>query len=220
MSALAPEGLEERIAGGLAALGAPADDRAVAALAGWLGLHARWSRAYNLTGARDPVTLVEGHLLDAAAVLPLLPPGPIADVGSGAGLPGLVVALLDPERPVTLVDSLAKRTRFLEEAVRVLGAGNVRVVTARIELWARDPGSLPAAVLARAVAPLARLTVLLAPLLRAGVPLLAMKGPGWVEEAAGLDATWAVTAAREYVLPGDGSTRTLVTVRARGEEEP
>jgi 16S rRNA (guanine527-N7)-methyltransferase len=200
-------------------VGAPADDRAVHALAGWLALHARWSRAFNLTGTRDPVELVDRHLLDAAAVVPLLPPGSIADVGSGAGLPGLVVALLDPERPVTLVDSLAKRTRFLEEAVRSLGARNVRVVTERIEAWAADPGAAPGAVLARAVAPLPRLVALLAPLLRRGVPLLAMKGPGWTEEAGGLAPQWAVTSAREYVLPADGSRRTLVTVCDRGEEK-
>ncbi|MEE4381391.1 MAG: 16S rRNA (guanine(527)-N(7))-methyltransferase RsmG [Pseudomonadales bacterium] len=220
MSAVAPEGLEARLGRGLAAVGAPADDRAVDALSGWLALHARWSRAFNLTGTRDPVELVDRHLLDAAAVVPLLPPGSIADVGSGAGLPGLVVALLEPERPVTLVDSLAKRTRFLEEAVRVLGVRNVRIVTRRIEAWAVDPGSLPAAVLARAVAPLPRLAALLAPLLSRGVRLLAMKGPGWAEEAEGLGPQWAITSVREYVLPADASTRTLVTVCARGEEEP
>lgn len=219
MNALAREGLESRLARDLAAVGAPADERALDALTGWLALHARWSRAFNLTGSRDPVELVDRHLLDAAAVAPLLPPGPVADVGSGAGLPGLVLALLDPQRPVTLVDSRAKRTRFLEEAVRVLGARNVRIVTDRIETWAADPHSAPAAVLARAVAPLPRLVALLAPLLSRGVPLLAMKGPGWGEEAQGLGPQWAVTSVREYVLPADGSKRTLVTVCARREEE-
>jgi 16S rRNA (guanine527-N7)-methyltransferase len=220
VNALAREGLESRLAHGLASVGAPADDRAVHALAGWLALHARWSRAFNLTGTRDPVELVDRHLLDAAAVVPLLPPGPIADVGSGAGLPGLVVALLDPERPVTLVDSLAKRTRFLEEAVRVLGVRNVRIVTDRIEAWAAEPGAAPAAVLARAVAPLPRLVALLGPLLGHGVPLLAMKGPGWIEEAEGLEPQWVVTSVRQYALPADGSPRTLVTVCVRGEEQP
>jgi hypothetical protein len=70
------------------------------------------------------------------------------------------------------------------------------------------------------VAPLPRLVALLAPLLSRGVPLLAMKGPGWAQEAEGLGPQWAITSVREYVLPADASTRTLVTVCARGEEEP
>jgi 16S rRNA (guanine527-N7)-methyltransferase len=206
------DALRARLARQLEALGAPSDARALDALCGWMEIHGRWSRAFNLTGTRDPETLIDRHLADCAAILPFLPPGRLVDVGSGAGLPGLVVALLQPERPMILVDSLAKRTRFLEQAARELGADQVRVIRARVEHW--TPDDAVAGVLVRAVAPLARLIELLGHLLSADTPLLAMKGPGWQDEARLLPDAWAVTDAQEYRLPSADVRRVLVSVRA------
>lgn len=171
------------LAEGLQAAGIGADADAIRRLEGWLDLHKRWSRRINLTGPADVEELIDRHLLDAAAVLPLLPPGPLVDVGSGAGLPGLVIAILEPERRMFLLDSLERRCAFLEQAVLTLGLANASVVHARAEQW-QSPVRL-AGVLARAVAPLPKLLAMTAALLTAGTPLLAMKGPGWRDEMAG-----------------------------------
>jgi 16S rRNA (guanine527-N7)-methyltransferase len=207
--------LRERLAARLTEVGARSDAAAVDALSGWLDLHAKWSRAFNLTGTRDPEVLIDRHLADCAAVVPHLPPGPLADFGSGAGLPGLVVALLEPERPMVLIDSAGKRTRFLEQAVAEFGLGAVTVVSARIEAWV--PEAPVAGLLARAVAPLAKLVAWTAPQLDAGVPLLAMKGPGWREEAAALPGDAAVTDVAAYSL-GERE-HVLLTVARTGREE-
>lgn len=206
--------LRQRLGRRLTEVGAPDDESAVEALAGWFDLHERWSRAFNLTGTRDGAALVDLHLADCAAIMPLLPQGPLVDFGCGAGLPGLVIALLEPSRPVVLIDSSSKRTAFCEQAVLELGLDNVRVVTARIEAFdpAADPAGMPAALLARAVAPLARLVAWTAPVLARGVPLLAMKGPAWAEEAEALPAGVAVTRVAPYAL-GDRE-HVLLTVEA------
>lgn len=217
---MSPE-LRARLAERLAAVGAPADERAVAALAGWFDLHARWARAFNLTGTRDGEQLVDLHLADCAALVPLLPPGRLLDVGSGAGLPGLIIALLEPERELVLLDAASKRTRFLEQVVLELGAGNVRVVTARVESWRPDPQQPLAAVLVRAVAPLARLVAWTRSLLEDGTPLLAMKGPAWREEAQALPKGFSVTAVSPYALPGTDRDHVLIRVEAAaGVAEP
>ena len=119
-------------------------------------LHERWSRAFNLTGTQDRETLVEGHLLDCAAVLPALTePGVLYDVGTGAGLPGLILAALAPERPFVLVESLGKRVRFLEKAIDTPALPQVTILEQRAEQAAFAPGA--AGILARAVALLERL---------------------------------------------------------------
>jgi 16S rRNA (guanine527-N7)-methyltransferase len=219
---MSPE-LADRLARRLGAVGAPADRRAVEALGLWLDLHGRWSRAFNLTGTRDPAALVDLHLTDCAALLPLLPDGPLLDLGSGAGLPGLVIALLQPERPMILVDSSAKRTRFLEQVVLEAALRQVVVETTRVEDYraSREADATPlAGVLVRAVAPLARLVDSAGHLLADGTPLLAMKGPAWRGEAEALPDEFVVRGVQDYRLPLDGETgepreHVLVTVGLR-----
>lgn len=210
--------LRDRLARRLRAVGAPADDRALAALSGWFDLHAHWARAYNLTGTRDGEQLVDLHLADCAALVPLLPAGRLLDLGSGAGLPGLIIALLEPDRPLVLLDSASKRTRFLEQVVLELCVRNVRVVTARIESWRPEPDQPLAGVLVRAVAPLAKLVRWTRPLLAAGTPLLAMKGPAWPAEAESLPEGYRVTQVSSYALPGTERDHALIRVEARPAE--
>jgi 16S rRNA (guanine527-N7)-methyltransferase len=133
--------LGARIAGRLAAVNMPDDADTVGRLVAWLALHGRWSRVANLTGTRDPLELVDLHLTDCAAIVPLLPPGRLLDVGSGSGLPGLVVAALEPMRPMILLDAAHKRTRFLDQAVLELGLEAVTVVTGRCEDFAAPAGA-------------------------------------------------------------------------------
>lgn len=202
----------DRLSQGLLTAGIQADGQAIGRLEAWLDLHQRWSRRINLTGPADVEELIDRHLLDCAAVLPLLPPGPLVDVGSGAGLPGLVVAILEPERRIFLLDALERRCAFLEQAVLTLGLTEASVVNARCEQW--QPALPLAGVLARAVAPLPKLWAMTASLLTDGTPLLAMKGPGWRAEMAGspqaLPAQVRVTREDRYRLPGRDQEHVLL----------
>lgn len=171
----------------------------------------------NLTGPADAEELIDRHLIDCGAVLPLLPPGPLVDVGSGAGLPGLVVAILEPARSMFLLEILERRCAFLEQAVLSLGLANVSVERARCEHW--QPPVKLAGVLARAVAPLPKLLAMTAGLLADGTPLLAMKGPGWRDEIAGLPADVRLTAEARYRLPGRAHDHFLLRLEKQVDDD-
>ena len=156
-------------------------------LLGYLGLMQRWNRAYNLTAVREVADMVTRHLLDSLAVLPWIPAGRLLDAGTGAGLPGVPLAIARPGLQVTLLDSAGKKIRFLNQVRRELGLQNIEPVQARLEAWAPE---LPFdAIISRAFASLADFAGA-ARRLAGGAVLLAMKGrypaaelgelPGWV----------------------------------------
>ncbi len=129
----------------------------------------------GLIGPREVPRLWERHLLNSAVVADLIPAGSkVVDVGSGAGLPGIALALARPDLAITLLEPMARRTAFLHETVDRLGLGEVEVVRGRAEDWAPRP--LVDVVVARAVAPLGRLAGWCLPLLVPGGSLLAIKG--------------------------------------------
>lgn len=172
---------------GLGALGLPRRGGLPDDLLAFQALLAQWNRAFNLTAVRDPEEVVVRHLLDSLAVHAWIPRGRIADVGTGAGLPGIPLALALPDRSFTLVDSVGKKARFVRQACRELRLDNVTVVQSRLEDYRPDrPFD---AVIARALAPLERLAPLAAPLLAPGGRLLAMSGrdPGRPGKPAGFD---------------------------------
>jgi 16S rRNA (guanine527-N7)-methyltransferase len=142
----------------------------------------------GLIGPREAPRIWDRHLLNCAAVAELVPPGSrVVDVGSGAGLPGLVLALSRPDISTTLVEPLARRAEFLIEAVDRLTLGDsVSVLRARAEEVAARPGAPLSAdiVTARAVAPLGRLVAWCLPLAAVGGRLLALKGSSAADEAA------------------------------------
>ncbi|MCH8507138.1 MAG: 16S rRNA (guanine(527)-N(7))-methyltransferase RsmG, partial [Ectothiorhodospiraceae bacterium] len=109
----------------------PSADR----LLDYLQLLHRWNRAYNLSAVRDPQDMVSRHLLDSLSVLPYLRGDSLLDVGSGAGLPGIPLALCRPALQVVVLDSNSKKTRFMTQAALELGLGNVTVVHSRIETY-------------------------------------------------------------------------------------
>ena len=116
----------------------------------YLELLVKWNKAFNLTAVRDPSEMVSKHLLDSLAVLPYIGDGLIADVGSGAGLPGIPLALARPQTRFVLLDSNGKKTSFLIQAKRLLELDNVEVVNQRVEDY--RPELYFDAVIARAYA--------------------------------------------------------------------
>ncbi len=140
---------------------------------------------WGVIGPRESGRLWERHLLNCAAVVPFLAPGPVVDVGSGAGLPGIVIAAMEPEREVVLIESMARRATWLGEAVEALRLPKVEVIRARAE----ELRSVQApTVVARAVAPLSRLLTLCGGLVAEGGEMLFLKGRlagGEIGDAAG-----------------------------------
>ncbi|GGJ96473.1 16S rRNA (guanine(527)-N(7))-methyltransferase RsmG [Luteimonas terricola] len=198
---------------GLAALGL--DPALAAPLRRYLELLARWNRTYNLTAIRDPGEMVTLHLLDSLSMhVHSRDIASLADLGAGAGLPGIPLAIALPELQVTLVESNGKKARFLREVVRTLGLANARVVESRAE--AVDmPGAFEA-ITARALATLADILAVGGHLLAPGGRLLAMKGAHPDAEITALPAGWRVEVVHPLAVPGLDAERHLVVVGRAG----
>lgn len=181
----APDHLPARLDAGAAQLGLTLTldqrDRLLALVA----LLARWNRTYNLTAVRDPLAMVAYHLLDSLALTPYLSGATVLDLGTGAGFPGLPLAILHPERRFTLMDGNGKKVRFVRQAVLELGLTNVEAVQMRIESYKSEVKF--ATIVARALAPLPQLLDWVAPLLQRPGVLLAPKGRKAPAELDGLD---------------------------------
>jgi 16S rRNA (guanine527-N7)-methyltransferase len=121
------------LAAGLTALGIALPEAAQLKLLAFRDLLLKWNRTYNLTALRDPQQAVSHHLLDALAILPHVGAGPLLDVGSGGGLPGIPLAIARPDLSVTLVDTVQKKAAFLQQAVIELELKSVAVHHARVE---------------------------------------------------------------------------------------
>ena len=197
---------------GLAALGQGLDDRAVQRLLDYLDLMVRWNRVHNLTAVRDPLEMVDRHLLDSLSGLPWLPPGPLLDLGTGAGLPGIPIAVAQPERPVVLLDSAAKRTRFLTQVVGSLGLERVAVVHSRGEQ--HRPREPYAVVVARAVTDLGALVALAQPILAEDGRVVAWKGV-WPEPDAPEAGNMIVESVHPVQVPGVEGARHIIVARPR-----
>jgi 16S rRNA (guanine527-N7)-methyltransferase len=159
---------------GLDELGLALSDEARARLLQYLALIEKWNRTYNLTAVRDPLDMVKQHLLDSLAVVPHLSAGTVADVGSGAGLPGIPLAIARPDWQITVNDANQKKAAFLRQAVIELGLKNATVHEGRVEAW--RPASGFAIVISRAFAELAQFISLCRHLVAPGGWLAAMKG--------------------------------------------
>lgn len=164
----------EMLEQGLGELGLALPGAARSQLLRYLELLAKWNRIYNLTAIRETSRMVSHHLLDSLAVLPYLAGGALADVGSGAGLPGIPIAIAQPERSVVLNDASEKRAAFLRQAVIELALPNARVHAGRVERW--QPRERFAVVISRAFAQLSEFVVACRHLLAPGGILAAMKG--------------------------------------------
>jgi 16S rRNA (guanine527-N7)-methyltransferase len=171
---------------------------------------ARWNRSYNLTAISAPAAMVTHHLLDSLAVHPDIVGTRIADVGTGAGFPGLPLALCNPQRHFTLIDSTAKKLRFVAHAAELLSLGNVTALHARVE--SLKPAAPFDTVLARAFAPLPRLLAQAAAICGPATQVLAMKGKWPAQELAALPPDWRVVRTRELHIPGLDAARCLIVL--------
>jgi len=168
----------------------------------------RWNAAYNLTSIRGREDEITHHLLDSLSVHQHLQGARIADVGTGAGFPGLPLAVANPQRQFTLIDSAGKKVRFVAHAARVLGLGNVEAVHSRVEdLPVGEPFDT---VTARAFAALPDLLGSVRALCGPGTRVLAMKGRRPDAEIAAIRPPWRIADVRPIEVPGLGEERHLV----------
>ena len=202
------EHLGPTLAAGLVALGLPSGPLA-GRLMDYLALLLRWNAAYNLTAIRDPAEMVPKHLLDSLSIAPFVR-GRLADIGSGAGLPGIPLALALPELEVTTVESNGKKVRFQREVQRQLGLANLHVAESRAESFAAD-GRFDCLV-SRAFGSLAQFVRVGGHLLAPGGRLLAMKGADPVDEVAELPAGWKLAATHGLDVPGLDARRHLLAI--------
>ncbi|MGC2458029.1 MAG: 16S rRNA (guanine(527)-N(7))-methyltransferase RsmG [Gallionellaceae bacterium] len=169
--------LAEDLAHGIEQLGLNTTPEIRQKMLKYLALLQKWNKVYNLTAIRQPEQMVSNHLLDSLAVLPHLWPGRWLDVGCGAGLPGIVLALMRPQWTFTLLDSNSKKISFVRQAIIELGLRNVNVCCARVEKW--QPQEKFDGIISRAFADTSEFIALTRHLLAEGGRWVAMKGkPG------------------------------------------
>ncbi|MBD8528008.1 16S rRNA (guanine(527)-N(7))-methyltransferase RsmG [Pseudomarimonas arenosa] len=205
--------IQSQLLAGLAELGL--DPAAADALRRYLDLLARWNQTYNLTAIRDPAEMVSKHLLDSLSIATEFDQQRLVDIGSGAGLPGIPLALACPHLRVTMVESAGKKARFMREAVRQLDLGaRVDVVEGRAEALDR-PGQYDR-LSARALGTLTQLLDLGGHLLQPGGLLLAMKGKYPDDELAALPSGYRLLDSRPLAVPGLIGERHLLRIEKLG----
>ncbi|PPE67437.1 16S rRNA (guanine(527)-N(7))-methyltransferase RsmG [Caldimonas caldifontis] len=205
---------------GLTHLGLSLSPTQVDLLLAYQALIAKWNRVYNLTAVRSPEEMLTHHLLDSLAVVPALAarfaeqPFKLLDVGAGAGLPGVVIAIALPQAQVICVDTVAKKASFIRQVAAELGLKNLRAEHARVEAL---PPQQADVVTSRAFASLADFVALTRPHLRPGGVWMAMKGKAPEAEAAELPDDVTVFHVEPLTVPGLDAERCLVWMRPTQE---
>lgn len=194
---------------GLTQLGIDATAEQQEQLLAYLGLMQKWNKAYNLTAIRDPQQMLIRHLLDSLAVVPHINSDELIDVGSGGGLPGIPLAILFPEQPITTLDSNSKKTRFQNQVRIELGLNNLEVIHGRVEaVEDRQFGQ----VISRAFASIVDMVNLSHALLAEKGVFLAMKGRYPDAELAELPPQYVLQQSYELHVPGLDEERHLLVL--------
>ena len=202
--------IEEKLSAGMAELGLASDSADRARLCVYLQLLAQWNKTYNLTAIDKPVDMVARHLLDSLSIAPHLYGQRILDVGTGAGLPGVPLAIQFPQREFHLLDSNGKKMRFLFQVKHTLGLHNVILHQSRAEEF-REPQGFDC-IVSRALASLQQFVSSSAHLLAPGGCFLAMKGGVDASELAGLAKPYNIAARIRLEVPGIGTPRQLLRI--------
>jgi 16S rRNA (guanine527-N7)-methyltransferase len=206
------------LVGGAAALGVPLSAESAGRLLAYLALLSKWNRVYNLTAVRDPSAMIVQHLLDSIAIVAPLRrwtggrPVRVLDVGSGAGLPGLVIAALLPEIEVSCVDAVGKKAAFVRQVAGELALQNLHAVHSRVESLAGGSFDI---IVARAFASLAEFVALTRRHAGRGSVWLAMKGLFPAEELEALPSEIEVFHVEQLSVPGLDAGRCLIWMRER-----
>jgi 16S rRNA (guanine527-N7)-methyltransferase len=210
----------EVLTAGLKGLGLSLSDAQIEQLLDYLTLLQKWNKVYNLTAVRKPAEMLTHHLLDSlAAIGPLLRqtegrPIRLLDVGSGGGLPGVVIAIVCPQVGVTCVDTVAKKAAFIQQAAATLKLPNLQGVHARVEsLSAEEEGAGFDVVCSRAFASLADFTAWSRAALNPAAVWMAMKGKHPADELAALPADVSVFHVEQLQVPGLDAERCIVWMR-------
>jgi 16S rRNA (guanine527-N7)-methyltransferase len=210
-----PSALAERLCWGIDQLGLTLPEGAPRQLLDYLAQLQKWNKAYNLSGIRDEAQMLDLHILDSLALVPYIDAGRIADVGTGAGLPGIPLAICNPEKHFSLIDSNSKKTRFIFQTAALLGLRNVEVIHCRVEDYASNPQV--AIVTSRAFASLADFVIgcqhLLGNDIHGSGKFLAMKGHVDDAEIQALPRQFKVAACHRLTIPGTSLTRHLIEIR-------
>lgn len=173
----------------------------------------KWNKHFNLTAIYDPVAVLPQHVFDCLAILPHLKGERILDVGTGAGLPGLLLAIFEPQKQFALLDSNSKKTRFLVQTAHNLGLSNVEVVHSRVETY--QPNNKFETITTRAFSSLANMIQVSQHLLADAGQYLAMKGEPSSAELQALDSQQWQTQLIELSVPGLAAKRCVVVVKQK-----
>lgn len=204
---------EQQLRAGVRQLGVNLSEVQVTLLLQYLALFQQWSRAYNLSAIRDPADMVRLHLLDSLSIAPHLLGERLLDVGTGAGLPGIPLAIAFPHKYFTLLDSAGKKTRFLFQVKQELGLANVTVENRRAESF--QPAELYDGVISRAFASLQDMTRYCHHLLIDGGRFWAMKGMIPNDEIKDIAERYTVEQCHTLQIPGLDAQRCLLVLRSR-----
>ena len=197
--------LAHELAAGITVLGVEVSARAQQRMLDYLTLIEKWNKAYNLTAVREPSKMLTHHLLDSLSVLPHVRGARVLDVGTGAGLPGIPLALAQPDWQITLLDASHKKATFLRQAAIELQLDNVDVVCERVEAWM--PDAKFNTVISRAFSDLAEFLALTGRLCESDGIVIAMKGVYPHEELAQVPETFLLQDVVVLQVPGLGAER-------------
>jgi 16S rRNA (guanine527-N7)-methyltransferase len=201
--------LKQPLSAGLAQLGIEATGEQVERLSAYLELLARWNRVFNLTAITDPPRMVSHHVLDSLAILPHLPEaGRLLDVGTGAGVPGIPLAIMQPRADWVLLDSNGKKTRFVQQAIAELGLERVTVVRSRVQDY--HAGAFFDVVLSRAYASLRDFTASVRHLWSPATRLMTLKTEPEADEVRALREQGLHIDITRLRVPGITAPRSLV----------
>jgi 16S rRNA (guanine527-N7)-methyltransferase len=208
--------LRDRLQSGVIQLGLTATDRQLDVLLKYLVLLNKWNSAFNLSGIKKPAEMVTAHLLDSLAISTYIEGKLVLDIGSGAGLPGVPLAILNPDIHFVLLDSNGKKTRFLFQVKLALGLENISIENKRIEHY-QCPEQIDI-VVCRAFASLPKLVQLCSEVVTGKCKVLAMKGTYPASELDALPACYKDPKITKLSVPGIGSERHLVEITLTNQD--